>query len=1694
MSSIVGLDELEELRLFLEERAQAFDETIDTGVGSTFDLVVIQPLIERLGPDAYNTPIRTFALDRLTKEFPDLVVQDGEPIDDLVIKPMQVLLDPYRRQIRQISHNQSIANPDILNETEADNLGANFFVRRRLGGYAVGIARLYFTAPQYALVTPSNPVKTSGGTRFYPVENQAITADRMLFNAEDNLFYFDIVVRAESQGAVGNIDPNQLVGIEGLSSVVKVTNKSSFEEGADKEDTTAFLERVEASLTEKSLVTVRGINARLTDVFEQIRLIQVIGFGDPEMNRDIITGSSESKDYAWFTATTPSTGGNGTPRLLLDLTGSGYIVDGNPAHDDFTSIRVSVGDVVTYVDAVTQETTEYTVTDVVDGGELRVTPNMDDGLAQSLYTIRNADGVITLSGIPGGIVEPTTSAGTIEVNDGEVHIGGALDVFVRAGDPQERSITLEGILDANPLHFGLDLESFGDGVSERAHITERSSFGQVAFPNVDRFGVTLGGTYNELVIRHFDEISYGGGAIDGQPTVPWRPTEEDVGRIIQLLGPTNWGSYEITEIVSEEIFNTGILERATRVKVDHVTDLETGAAAAAFTPSLSFDGIFRILENVEITDRVRDRDGSTEAIPENIPNPPGTDIEIPGGVDFFSLPGGVVEIGDSVIIETGDDAGIYSIRRVLSWLHDNDTLILDRALTKTVIPLGDGSGTGLRYRIADELNVDLVAPKVVKIPLGSVFAGEDLSTVAGSTSVTVTGTTDFLLAGVEEGDTLEILEGDNAGRYAISSVASASLELESAPISTGFAQPFSVYLAFTGVTRPLVRVKNVELLDSNSQPTGISIPYGDAIDARILGQLGNRARGNVVERFTGELQDNGAGIVDLYDSNVDFVAEGVETSMRLNILSGNSAESYTVIGIGAQDNLPSDNHIRVAAADDGGIAFRTEQQQVHYSIGEPSAGFLRLYFLEPTTVEIETGLSGGRLSYTPEGGTASQFRFSEVSGFPVIPAGASDEDNPRDMRMVRSYMEPLSGVGASDGDTGGGGGGFIFTSATGGFVTAGVQANHYLRIIGGVNEGEYDIASVTDDNTLVIADPVTGFPAGQSGETYEIVFYKSIVEVTDDTRPGVYELEIQEGDVVQVNEELPIRIAGGYTFQERGLYGTHAGLRTVSGSSRVTVPDNSLIDFTEMDTAFPLAGQKLFIDSGPDAGEYTIEEVVSDKSLRLDRVMTSTTATVLAADLATPRSAVLEDSTAKSNLYEADSNDASTLLFGAQTGHFITIFESTRADLEGTYEISDLLDGDPNRVEIDTKDELVSEGSTWGMLDAYTMGRFSWIRTSTDTNISQTFRIYRQVVTELEITQVATKREDVTGVLRGDINTTTQITDVHGTNFENAKRGDLLEILAGGARGTYTLDSDAAANVATIHANPSFAVTGNDVPFRVWGGLHGSRRMLTLGPKDSSSGNFTFGVDQPYSLLRPRVVRVSSTEMENFVENGLYYVDIQIESQGAGDSLNLPAGERLVVESGMKADGYTYSTQNENLSYSLFEEVSINFDRRFLPLGNSDSPENLTEVSGRNLSVEYESSTTVRLVNDLIRSDTDRPVNANPIARHFLPSFLLVNMSYAGGATVEEVGSDMEDYINSLGAEAEINISDLEGILVRRGATFIRHPISLISVTHDLGRKLVVDRSDNTLGGLNTTPFNGTGRISAFFTTYGETLILVRES
>ena len=366
---------------------------------------------------------------------------------------------------------------------------------------------------------------------------------------------------------------------------------------------------------------------------------------------------------------------------------------------------------------------------------------------------------------------------------------------------------------------------------------------------------------------------------------------------------------------------------------------------------------------------------------------------------------------------------------------------------------------------------------------------------------------------------------------------------------------------------------------------------------------------------------------------------------------------------------------------------------------------------------------------------------------------------------------------------------------------------------------------------------------------------------------------------------------------------------------------------------------------------------------------------------------------------------------------------------------------------------------------------------------------------------IATKREDI------DLKGVGDISDVAGDNIQfvdssatfissGVTEGDQIEVLAGASRGVYPIENVVSETEVRIVNNSlaNFPATGSGNPYRIWGGLHGSRTMVTVGQYESDNGFIDDGEMMPFRLVRPGIFRVSSTEMQDNFDGSFYYVDIQVESLGSGDGFNLNRLDRMVVKSGLRADGFTYTVENNTLTFSTFEQVSLNFDRRFLPAGNSDSPENMTEVSGRNLKVVYETSTTARLVHDLMRSEQERPVNANPLGRHFLPSYVFTQLIYRGGPAADDVGADIEAYINNLGAEDELEVSDLEAFIARRDANSIEHPITIAVITHDIDRKLVVNRTENRLGGELEVPYNGTGRISAFFATLGEGLTVEKQS
>jgi hypothetical protein len=450
----------DDLKSFLEERLLNYDPDVDLSEGSPAQSEVIDPIVRRFEPDPFEMDLPTFIRARLRQEYSGLSVEEGEALADLLVKPMEALLDPLIREVEFLRKNKSLNDPDLLSPEEADSLMGNFFVSRKRGDKSVGQARLYFNAPVAVSVSIGNEFATSDGLRFIPSSAQEISAEGMLFNQDGNLFYFDVSLEAESEGDEYNIGASEISSVTNISAAVKVTNLSRFRDGVPEESTLGFIQRGETSLTERSLVVARGVIARLFDQFGDLQHLQVVGFNDTEMQRDIIKGGGLGSIVLYGTdgQTTDDGDGDGFTDIFESPVGGFLTTVG--AVGEVDGFMVTVGD------------KDYPIFEVVSDDMLKVGaslepgektpspklhPNMNDNLSAEPFYIRRLQ--LTISDIPGGIVNPTGLSGTIKIYSDEVHIGGVSDFYLRGTELEEQELVIEAVSDELPLKEGIGLST-----------------------------------------------------------------------------------------------------------------------------------------------------------------------------------------------------------------------------------------------------------------------------------------------------------------------------------------------------------------------------------------------------------------------------------------------------------------------------------------------------------------------------------------------------------------------------------------------------------------------------------------------------------------------------------------------------------------------------------------------------------------------------------------------------------------------------------------------------------------------------------------------------------------------------------------------------------------------------------------------------------------------------------------------------------------------------------------------------------------------------------------------------------------------------------------------------------------------------------------------------------------------------------
>lgn len=462
-----------DLRAFIESRFRALDPTIDISAGSPAQVQFIEPLITRLGTDPFETDIETFLLDRLKQEFPEIYPGDPSAVRDLLVKPLILFLEPFKREINVIKLNQSLASPELLSDDDVDALAANRFEDRPSGVFAGGTARVYYPNPTNVQVAPSVRFYTTDGMNFFPSGQTSITAEEMTFNRYNALYYMDVPVTAELEGDRYNIDIGKISGVDGLANVSSATNIRKFQYGLPKQSNTDFVNQVRNSLTEQSLVTRPGAAARVRKEFSSdVRAVQVIGAGDPEMERDFLIAATPG--HLWVTG-------------VVHLYGNVALVQARAVEGD-DSVAPAAGDTLCVYfppagyPAIAQASrfVRLKVAELISGPLA-----MSTGGFQQAYLVRWSGNLPAYAdpstAFEGGFakksaVDISSLAGQAQTDlttlSGDAHMFGHTDIYVRPSRVTSEKAVLQGVSDTDPLVARVTLQT----VSGLASVVDPTPF------------------------------------------------------------------------------------------------------------------------------------------------------------------------------------------------------------------------------------------------------------------------------------------------------------------------------------------------------------------------------------------------------------------------------------------------------------------------------------------------------------------------------------------------------------------------------------------------------------------------------------------------------------------------------------------------------------------------------------------------------------------------------------------------------------------------------------------------------------------------------------------------------------------------------------------------------------------------------------------------------------------------------------------------------------------------------------------------------------------------------------------------------------------------------------------------------------------------------------------------------------------
>jgi len=240
-----------------------------------------------------------YFLRKKWSEYSEARGQKGTLIDDLAIKPTGLVMSDFynllvnQRKINNISQWKGVSDSDL------DAFGGKFFIPRINGGFAFGIARIWFNSKIDIIITENARFVSTNGLQYVITQPGYISKNSFKISTDRiALFYIDVPITAAAKGVGYNINAgeiSQLINID--FEYHSVTNLNPLINGSKYESNQEYFNRLYYSINDRGMMNQKSLNVFLPQFFPNIKAMYISGSGDRYMNRDLIAGFDSSEQF-----------------------------------------------------------------------------------------------------------------------------------------------------------------------------------------------------------------------------------------------------------------------------------------------------------------------------------------------------------------------------------------------------------------------------------------------------------------------------------------------------------------------------------------------------------------------------------------------------------------------------------------------------------------------------------------------------------------------------------------------------------------------------------------------------------------------------------------------------------------------------------------------------------------------------------------------------------------------------------------------------------------------------------------------------------------------------------------------------------------------------------------------------------------------------------------------------------------------------------------------------------------------------------------------------------------------------------------------------------------------------------------------------------------------------------------------------